>query len=119
MKIIQIVDARPSLQKLAAQDLSIKTLYKVSKLLGKLDEELVFYNEHRSKILGKYCDIVDNQYVPREENVAQLNAELGELLDTDIEYEVKEVTIGINEDVKLSYNDVVALQGFVRIEGEE
>ena len=119
MKIIQIVDARPSLQKLAAQDLTIKTLYKVEKLLGKLDEELAFYNEHRGKILGKYCDIVGNQYKPREEDEAKLNAEMRELLDTDIEYDVKEVVIGDNEDVKLSYNDLVQLKGFVRIEGEE
>ena len=118
MKIIQIVEARPSLQKLATQDLSIKTLYKISKLLGKLDEELAFYDEHRIKILEKYCDIVGNQYVPRQEDTAKLNFEINELLDTDIEYEVKEVTIGIDEDVKLSYNDVVVLRGFVRIEGE-
>ena len=119
MKIRQIVEARPSLQKLAAQDLSIKTLYKISKLLGKLDEELAFYNEHRGKILGKYCDIVDNRYVPREDELANLDVEMGELLDTDIEYEVKEVAIRIDEDVKLSYSDLVALRGFVRIEGED
>ena len=116
MKIIQVVDALPSLQKLAAQDLSIKTLYKVSKLLGNLHNEIAFYTEKRNKILSQYCDIVGNQYVPRKENEAQLNAEMQELLDIDIEYDVKEVVIGTDEDVKLSYNDLVALKGFVRIE---
>jgi hypothetical protein len=119
MKIIQVVEALPSLQKLAGQDLSIKKLYKVSKLLGNLENEIAFYNTQRGKIMSKYCDVVDNQYSPREEDMGKLNAELGELLDTDIEYEVKEVAIGIDEDVKLSYNDLVALKGFVRIEGEE
>ena len=119
MKIIQIVEARPSLQKLAAQDLSIKTLYKISKLLGKLDNELVFYSEQRNKILGKYCDIAGNQYVPREESIEELNAEMSELMDTEVECEIKEVAIDIDEDVKLSYNDLMALKGFVRIEGEE
>lgn len=42
-----------------------------------------------------------------------------ELLNTEIECEVNEVAIDINEDVKLSYNDLVALRGFVRIEGED
>ena len=116
MKFMQILDARPSLQKLAAQDLTIKTLYKVSKLLGRLDEELAFYDKQREKILAKYCDIVGNQYVPREEDMAKLNAEMGELLDTDIESEVQEVAININEDVKLSCNDLMSLQGFVSIE---
>jgi hypothetical protein len=115
MKIGQVVEARPSLQKLATQDLSIKTLYKISKLLGKLDEELVFYSEQRTKVLDKYCDIVGNQYVPREDDVAKLNAEMGELMDTDIEYEIKEVVINTDENIKLSYNDLVQLKGFVRI----
>ena len=119
MKIKQVVEALPSLQKLAGQDLSIKKLYKVSKLLGNLENEVAFYDKQRSKILSQYCDIEGNQYVPRKEDMEKLNAELGELLDTDIECEIKEVIIDIDEDVKLSYNDLVALKGFVRIEGEE
>jgi hypothetical protein len=119
MKIIQVINALPSLQKLAGQDLSIKKLYKISKLLGNLDNEIAFYDEQRNKILAKYCDVVGNQYVPREEDTQKLNVELSELLDTDIDYEVKEVVIDDTEDVKLSYNDIVALEGFVRIEGEE
>lgn len=119
MKIIQVVNALPSLQKLAAQDLSIKKLYKISKLLGNLDNEIAFYDKQRNKLLSQYCDIVGNQYVPRKEDEAKLNAELNELLDTDIECEVNEVVIGDNENIKLSYNDLIALQGFVKIEGED
>ena len=119
MKIVQIVDARPSLQKLATQELSIKTLYEVSKLLDKLDEELVFYNKQRDKILEKHCDIEGNQYKPREAEIEQLNAKMQELLEMEIGYEVKEVAISINEDVKLSYNDLVQLRGFVKIVGED
>ena len=119
MKIVQVVNALPSLQKLAGQELSIKKLYKVSKLLGNLENEIAFYNEQRSKIMAKHCDIVGNQYQPKQENMSVLNAELNELLDTDIEYEVKEVVLDTNEDIKLSYNDLVALEGFVRIEGDD
>lgn len=119
MKIGQIVEALPSLQKLAGQELTIKKLYKISKLMGKLNEELAFYNEQRGKILAKYCNVVGNQYVPREEDMEKLNAEMGELLGTEIEYEVQEVVLDLDENIKLSYNDLVALEGFVRIEGEE
>lgn len=119
MKIIQVVNALPSLQKLAGQELSAKKLYKISKLFGNLESEIAFYNEQRSKILAQYCDIVGNQYVPRAECGEKLNAELNELLDIDIECEIKEVVLSEDDDVKLSYNDLVALQGLVRIEGEE
>lgn len=116
MKISQVVDALPALQKLATQDLSIKKLYAMRKMIGRFDEELAFYNEQRNKLLSQYCDIVGNQYVPREEHIEKLNAEMRELLDTEIEGEIKEVVISVNEDVKLSYNDLMTLEGFVRIE---
>ena len=113
MKIMQVVNALPSLQKLAGCELSLPKLYKISKLLGNLDSEIAFYNEQRNKILAKYCDIVGNQYVPRAEDEAKLNAELGELLNTEIDADIVEVVIGCDEDVKLSYNDLMALEGFV------
>lgn len=116
MKIKQVVNALPSLQKLAGQDLSIKKLYRVSKLLGNLEGEIAFYDKQRTKILEQYCDLVGNQYVPRKEDEGKLNAEINELLDTDIECEIKEVIIGDDEDVKLSYNDLMALKEFIRID---
>ena len=119
MKFRQVINALPSLQKLAGQDLSIKKLYKISKLLDNLENEIVFYNAQRNKILTQYCDIVGNQYVPRAEDEGKLNAELNELLDTDIECEIKEVVLDIDENIKLSYNDLIALKGFVNIAGDE
>jgi hypothetical protein len=119
MKIIQVVNAFPALQKLAGQELTTKSLYKISKLFGNLEREIAFYNEQRNKILTKHCDIVGNQYVPRKEDEEKLNAELDELLNIEIECEIKEVVIGVDENIKLSYNDLVMLQGLVRIEGEE
>ena len=119
MKIRQVVNALPTLQKLANQDMSLKKLYKISKLLGSLDDEIAFYHEQRYKILEKYCDVVDGQYVPRAENNAKLNAELGELLNTEIDDSIVEVVIDCDEDVKLSYNDLMILKGFIRVEGDE
>jgi hypothetical protein len=40
-------------------------------------------------------------------------------MDTDVECDVKEVVIGLDENIKLSYNDLIALTGLVRIEGED
>lgn len=119
MKMIQVVNALPALQKLAAQEFTLQKLYNIKKLMGKLNEELTFYNEQRGKIYEKYSDIVGNQYVPRESDASKLNAELSELLNMEIEGTINEVVLSIKEDIKLSYNDLVALEGFVRIEGEE
>ena len=117
--MIQVVNALPALQKIADKELPMKKLYKISKLLGSLDNEIAFYNAQRDKILSKYCDIVGNQYVPRKEDEGKLNSELNELLNTEIECEITEVFIGDLDNIKLSYNDLVTLHGFVNIEGEE
>ena len=69
--------------------------------------------------MGKYCDVVGNQYVPRKETEEEMNRELNELFETEIEHEVKEVAIGDDEDIKLSYNDLVQLKGFVKLVGED
>ena len=119
MKIKQVVEALPSLQKLAGQDLSLKKLYKISKVLGNLEKEIAFFNEQKIRLFAKHCDVVGNQYVPIKESEAQLAQELNELLDMDIECEISEVAISCNEDVKLSYNDLVALDGIIRIEGDD
>ena len=115
MKFIQVINALPSLQKLAGQELSIKNLYKVSKLMGNLENEIAFYDTQRNKILSQYCDVVGNQYVPRKEDEEKLNTEMGELLDTEVECDIREVVIGLDEDVRLSYNDLIALRGFIKI----
>ena len=60
-----------------------------------------------------------NQYIPRKEDEEKMTVEINELLSTDIEYEVVEVVIGDDENIKLSYNDIVALRGFVSIEGDD
>lgn len=119
MKFIQIINAMPSLQKLSGQELSMKNLYKVSKLMDSLEKEIDFYNTQRSKILTQYCDIKGNQCIPKEGQVDALNAALGELMDMDIECEIKEAVIGPDENLRFSYNDLRALKGFVRIEGED
>lgn len=119
MKFIQIINALPSLNKLREQELSIKNLYKISKLMGNLEGEIAFYNQQRNKIMSQYCDIEGNQYVPREADVEKLNAEIGDLLNTEIECEIKEVVISTDENIKLSYNDLVKLKGFIKLEIQE
>lgn len=118
MKLIQLVNALPSLQKLAGYELTLQKLYNIKKLMGRLDSELAFYYEQREKILLKHGEIHGNQYIPRDGELDKANAKLDELLNTEIEGEIKEVVLTLDENIKLSYNDLVALEGFVRI-GDE
>jgi hypothetical protein len=112
-----LVNALPALQKLGKQDLPLKTLYKVSCVLKKLDENLDFYNKQRRELTLKYCTKRDNKYFPKEGCKEEYNAKLTELLELEVEMGIEvPVVISPNENITLSYNDLVALEKFIKID---
>lgn len=116
MKLGTVVNAVPALQKLAGEALTPKTLYWVSKLLSKLDIEIDFYNEERRKIvtsLGKEVE-TDKWEIPPEKR-EEFNSRMTELFNIEIEVDYKVVQLPTTENVKLSYNDIRMLDGFVEL----
>lgn len=120
MTIKNIVDALPAIRKIANQDLSMPTLYKVKMLMDKLDVQYRFYDEGRSKIITKYCDERDGKYVPRETEKEELEKGMREILAVEIDAkEIKPVTIPATENLKLSYADLSTLDGLIKINFDE
>ena len=116
MKLGNVITSLPALQKLAGENLTPKTLYWVSKLLSKLDTEIDFYNEERRKIvtdLGKEVE-TDKWEIPAG-NREEFNRRMADLLNIDIDAEFKIVQIPTFEELKLSYNDIRLLDGFVEL----
>lgn len=120
MKIKNIISAVASLQKIASAELSMKTLYSVSKLMKKVETELDFYNMERQKIAEKYGTRIDDEtFRISDDKKKDYEREMSELLDIEIEEDIKPITLPFNENVKLSYNDLIALEGFVDVQFEE
>lgn len=120
MKMKQLVDAVPSIQKIAGQDLHTGTLYRVSRLIGKSESHLKFYDERRAVILEECGTWENSKYVPKPDMTEVLENKMRELLDLDLDMEgIKPVKIPAYEDVRLSYADLRLLEGFVEIEFEE
>ncbi len=125
MKLKNIVEALPALQKLASEDLTIKTLYKVKKLMERLDKEIEFYNGERNKAIEQLCKREDGtKYTIPKENREALNKRLQELLDVTIEPPIEPLLIYANEEnIRLSYKDLITLDSIVEIcgfdEGQE
>lgn len=116
MKLGNVVTSLPALQKLAAETLTPKTLYRVSKLLSKLDGEVSFFNEERAKIfkeLGKERE--NDQWEISAENREEYEKKMNDLLNVDIETDFKAVQIPVSENMKMSYNDLRMLDGFVEL----
>lgn len=119
MTIQNLIDALPAFRKLANQDLSAKTLYRVSRMMDRFEGELRAYDETRDKLVEKYCNLRENgEIVPKDGCKEQFEHEMDELLETELE-NVRVVVIPAGEDIRISYADLRVLRGFVEIEFEE
>ena len=117
MKLGNVVNALPALQKLAGENLTPKTLYWVGKTLSKLDGEINFFNEERAKIAKELGNEVetDKWEIPVE-NRPEFERRMVDLLNVEIEAEFKVVKLPVTENIRLSYNDLRMLDGFVELE---
>ena len=98
MKLYEIVSAGASLKKLFVQDLSLKTSYRLSLLVDKLNPHLSYFDNNRERIT-KLADDQDEQ--------------LDALMQEDVELTVDMVRVSIDEAARLSIADIQALKGFV------
>jgi hypothetical protein len=106
-----------ALAKLLAQDLPVKTSYKLKKLVDVCEPELKRYNEHRSSIINKYCEKNEDgtpklnekgEFSVNGENVGPAQQELIELslIEFDCAYKVSIDELG---SANLSAVDLTAL----------
>lgn len=119
MIIRELLDRVPVLQKLGKQEMSVKTLYGVSRMLDKLEEYLRFYENERREILRKYCETRDGKTVPRAGMEDKVSDRFRELLEFEVDLDgLEPVVIPADEGIRLSYNDLQLVREFVRI-GED
>jgi len=117
MKMRDLVVAVPVLQKVAAERLSLKTLYRVSKLLSVIDRELAFYNAERKKIITLFGNNVQNDKweIPLE-NKEIFQEKMLELDNLDIDARFEPVKLPTSETLQLSYNEIKLLRGFIELD---
>ncbi|MGN1410285.1 MAG: hypothetical protein ACI4XJ_08920 [Eubacteriales bacterium] len=120
MKMKELVDALPSINKIANQELSSPVLYSVNKLLSKFDAELKFYDKRRMELIDKYCEQSDGKVIPKKETAEEFEKAMRELLDVEVDVGgIKRVEIPEDENIRLSYADLCVLDGFITIKWNE
>lgn len=116
MKLDNVINAVPALQKLASESLTPKTLYWVSKLLSKLEKDVDFFNAERNKLVQEFgAEIEPGKWKVREEQFSDFECRMGDLLNVEIDADFKVVQLPTSENIKLSYNDLRLLDGFVEL----
>lgn len=119
MKIGNIVSAMPALRKVAAADMRPRTLYKVSKLMDSLDHALTFYNERQAYLVKSMGHETGTGWRVNDDKVEEYRKKMQEVIDVEIADEIESVKIPIDENVKLSYQDLCLLRGLIELEAEE
>lgn len=119
MTIKQTIEAIPALNKLADTELDIKSAYKVSKTLSALKDEVEFFNLSKQKIIEKYGNVNDDgsvDYAPGKQAEAQ--KEFSELINLEVQTEIEKIELSA-EGIKLTANDILALEPFVTFKFDE
>ena len=120
MKLYQIINAIPALNKLGGSDMKIAQAYALQKLLAAIQAEIDFFNANYRKLIDAYGLIQDDgTFHIHEDNQAGFKTAMGELSQVDVEPAFTKITITTNENIHLSANDVGLLKPFVEFTEEE
>lgn len=120
MKMVNIVNAQPALEKIASVDLPLKLLYSLTKLMEKLEREMRFFNDERDKLIIKYGEQEeDGTFRIPGDKVAEFQLHASELADIDVEWDIAPIVLPLIDDLKLSYHELKMLEGFIELRGDE
>ena len=120
MKLYEIINAIPALNKLGNSDMQMAMAYKLQKLLTAIQTEISFFNTNQLKIIQEHGVIKDNGEFIIDEDKREVYAKvMDELAQTDVEPVFNKMKIAVIENIQISANDVGALMPFVEfMEGE-
>lgn len=106
MKAYNLVEAIPALQKLVRENLPLRTAYRLSKMVRKVNEELDFFKAKEAELKAKH-----EYKVP----VSEYN----ELLNLEIDWDEPKITIPLDDHISLSVADIEALTPFIEFKEVE
>lgn len=110
MKIINLVNAVPAINKLLDISLPRRQLYDLSKKIKRINEELEFYRGEFGKLCkkyeGKYTS--DPEYIREVTELNEFEVDVGEVL-----------TIAPIGEFSMTYKELCLLDGIIEIQFEE
>lgn len=122
MTLRNIVKAAPVLQKLTRHEFSVAQLYRASKLIKAVNEELAIYDSGRRELIERHCGKDGDKLKYKDGTGEAFNREFQELLDVEVELNVKPLVLTERDNIRLTLADMDALDGFIELkvdDGEE
>jgi len=117
LKLMQIQNAMPALQKVLNAELPVKVAFRLSRLAKAVGDVAKDIEQQRANLVKKYGEEVEGgrpgDYRVLDENISQFQQEFGELLQEDVRLDTEPVKLEALEGVKLTAIDMVALEPFI------
>ena len=111
LKLRVIMSAVSAFRKLANADMSLKSAYRLKKLVDIVQSEVDFFVSEQNKIIAKHQG-GEGIAIP-EEKMAEMRAEIDELLDFDVQTEFTPIKLPLTENISLSASDITVLTPFI------
>ena len=97
VKMLVLIKSLNSLKVLCSLKIPVKTSFKLSRLMKKINEEVTIYEELQKKLVDEYGVIGDDKEFKvvsvGSEHYEKVNLELNEILDTEIEFDFEPINI--------------------------
>lgn len=114
IKLKTIILAIPALSKIASENLSLKTAYRLKQTVNALQNEADFFSDQRLKIFEKYGTAnEDGTFTFSKDNEPKAMNELEELLNLEVEPDIDIMDVSITENIHLNINDIENLIPFI------
>jgi hypothetical protein len=111
MKLSELVEAQPALQRLANEKMPVKVAYAIAKNLRAVKPEVEAFEETRLKLLEENWELDPNtnQFKIPPEDQEKWQQMAKELLDTEVDIKVYIVDLATMDGTRVTPNDMAAL----------
>ena len=116
--ISEVLNGKTVLEKLVDKEISIKTAYRLSRIIKVLNEELQHFEEQRQKLVQQYGkqqeDTPEGNVTVSEENIEPFQNDLTELLTAEIDLGCEPMNINeFGDDVEIKTAELMMIDKFI------
>lgn len=116
MKIRDLLNAQPVLQKLNDQKMPAKLAYAMAKNFRLVNQELEDYEKARIKILSDNwkIDEKENRYIIPDEDQSKFQKMLNELVDNEVKFSPITIDFELMSGMELAPGEVIAIDWMIK-----
>jgi len=107
LKIREILEARPVLEKITNFSLPVKTSYNIMRNMRKIEQEIKPFEQSRLQLVRKYGKPDETGKITvTEDNMQKFYEDMASLLEEDVDIDIRTIKIDQLGEVKLTPNEI-------------